>query len=440
VNRRAALVAAAALLTTLVISCGRGGIHEGEARLTVDGTAMLERANGEREQVERSATLHRGDEVEVVDGAIVLELASGARIEGREAHGRADATRLRFAEPPEVLAGEVLLTATEAEDVMAAGTTVELTPNDDGIGIARISRTLAMGAEAYAGSVVLDSAGQRRTIPALRAMEVAALGRPPSDARPLQYDEDDAWDLRYLGRAIDLGRRLTAISVAYTGSLHPGEGRSVGFFRQVLPALEDEQDFTDTLVDRRRAPGETLIGAAITTLGERGSFTDRWRNVFSFRSEGAAWGLVALDQDVEGDPLLGGIEDALNASPLEFSAASLAAFGVDATLGAGGAGGLGGTGTGTTPGSDGGSGGGTLPPGGGSPPASGGGSGGTGTPLDDLIDTVEDVVDTLLDPPPPPPPPTTTTLTLPITTTTVTLPLTTTTVTLPLTTTSITLP
>ena len=51
--------------------------------------------------------------------------------------------------------------------------------------------------------------------------------------------------------------------------------------------------------------------AAITVQGKNGSFGDRWRSVFGFHTQGARWGLVALDQHVTRAPLLSSVDDAL---------------------------------------------------------------------------------------------------------------------------------
>jgi hypothetical protein len=92
-----------------------------------------------------------------------------------------------------------------------------------------------------------------------------------------------------------------------------------------LPALDQEPEFTADLVDAGSRPqGETLIGAAIASLGRRGSFTDRWKAIFDFHQQGAEWGLVALDQGVDGEPLLGAVEQALNGTTFEFAAAPAA--------------------------------------------------------------------------------------------------------------------
>jgi hypothetical protein len=145
---------------------------------------------------------------------------------------------------------------------------------------------------------------------------VPALGLPPASPRPLQYDSGDAWDRRFLGEAIDLGERLEAMAAGYTGNVDADEVRTPSFYKAVLPGLVDEVEFTVDLIDRDRPPGETLVGAAIADLGRRGSFAERWASIFSFRDQGAEWGIVALDQGVDRGPLLGAVTDAVESEPL----------------------------------------------------------------------------------------------------------------------------
>jgi hypothetical protein len=310
---RRLLAAALALAAFAPAGCSDDGPGEGEARLEVDGWAVVERQDGEREDVDDGTDLGPGDRVEVTDGVARMVLAGGARFELRS--GRADAanTVLRMATVPVLEAGDLLVASPASTTVEAAGTTLVV---DDGA--AQVSRSLGMGVAAYDAAVRLDSAGQERTVPALREMRVPALGRPPQAPSPLDYDERDPWDRRFLGAAIDLGDRLEALAEGYTQNLNEGEGRTPGFFRIVLPGLERRPDFGAELLDPERPPGETLIGAAIADLGRRGSFVQRWRSVFDFKDQGARWGLVALDQDVSGTPLLGAIEQAVSSSPLAF--------------------------------------------------------------------------------------------------------------------------
>lgn len=314
--RRAAL-GGLALALLAPAACSDDEPGAGEARLEVDGVAIVER-DGERDTVEGGTDLDPGDRVEITEGVGRLLLAEGVRMEMREGLGDADNSVLVMGERPVLEAGDLLVAAPERSGIEAAGTAVDIAA-----GAARVSRQLGVGVAAYDGLVHIDSAGQEREVPALREMQVPALGRPPRAPRPLTYDAEDPWDRRILGDAIALGERLEGLATNYTQNLSPGEGRTVGFFKLVLPGLEDETEL-DALLEPDRPTGETLIGAAIADLGRQGSFPARWSSVFGFRDQGAEWGLVALDQDVSGSPLLGTIEQAIASSPLGFVEGELA--------------------------------------------------------------------------------------------------------------------
>lgn len=311
---RRLLLAGLAVAALVPAACSDGGPGEGEARLEVDGRAVVERRGGARDVVDGSTELHQGDRVEITDGVGRMELRRGTRMELRAGLDDAANSQVVMGSTPELEAGDLLVSAPAGAEVAAAGSTLTVAG-----GAARVSRALGVGVAAYDALVEIDSAGVERSVPALRQMQVPALGRPPLKPRPLVYDAGDPWDRRFLGRAMELGDRLTAMARGYTDNLAAGEGRTPGFFRLVLPGLEDEADFGADLLDIDRPPGETLIGAAISDLSRRGTFRDRWQSVFGFHDEGAAWGLVALDQAVSATPLLGTVEQALSASPLGFA-------------------------------------------------------------------------------------------------------------------------
>ena len=312
--RRATLLVLA-LAVVAPAGCSDSGPGEGEARLEVDGRAVVERHDGDEEVVDDDATdLGPGDRVEMTDGVASMALHSGAVLELRSGLGDAGSSRVLMGDVPVLEAGDLLVQSKSSTAVEAARTVVTVAD-----GAAQVSRSLGMAVATYDGAVRLDSAGEERAVPALREVRVPTLGGPRA-ARPLDYDDHDPWDRRFLGEAIDLGNRLQRLATGYTQTLNPGEGRTPGFFRIVLPGLEDEPEFGADLIDLDRPPGETLIGAAITELGRRGGFAARWQSVFDFRDAGAHWGLVALDQQVSGEPLLGTIEQALGASPLALAA------------------------------------------------------------------------------------------------------------------------
>jgi hypothetical protein len=183
-------------------------------------------------------------------------------------------------------------------------------------GAARLSRGVGLTAASYTADVHLDSAGATRQIDPLRQISVASLGQPPTGVAPLVVDPADPWDRRFLADAIDLGQRLEALSSGFTANLRRGTVLDLAFFTGVVPALAQQPAFTADLLDGERDAGETVVGAAIAQLGDRGTFAERWQSVFSFRDSGAGWGLVALDQGVDGGEVLAAVRSAVDAAPL----------------------------------------------------------------------------------------------------------------------------
>jgi hypothetical protein len=311
VGRFAGLALVAAVGLGPVAACHDSGPKAGEAHFRVDGRAALLRQGGKREVVTKGADVRVGDEVTMTKGTGVLTLKGGATIELRSPLNGASASQVVMGPRPVVKAGAVLVTAPDGLSLSADETDLRVTG-----GSAKVASSVALDVAAYDGDVSLDSGGQRRTVPALREMKVPAVGLPPEAPHPLVYDAADPWDRRFLSDAIDLGQRLQALAAGYTSNLSKGEGRTVAFYQDVLPALKDEGSFTVDLLDPQRSPGETLIGAAIAELGRRGSFVERWHSVFAFRDETADWGLVALDQGVDRTPLLRAVSSAVQDSPL----------------------------------------------------------------------------------------------------------------------------
>ncbi|CAN5597647.1 hypothetical protein BH20ACT2_BH20ACT2_10430 [soil metagenome] len=338
-NRRGwSITVAAALVVALMPACSDDGPGVGEARLVVDGLAEIVRVGGDTEQVDDSAMLDDGDVVTVLEGTGQFELPAGVTLEGRMAADEADeGSRLRIGEVPELLAGDLLVIAPDAAAITLGGTDVALDRGDEGTVAARLSRTFAVGVAVYQGAAAIDSAGSAAAVDGLRQIEVPAPGRVPRTPVPLVYDTADPWDRRFLGEAIDLSKQLDAVSGPYSASvaLTPAS-LNADFFSRVLPGLADETGLAEALEERPAAPaGETVVGAAIVTLGTDGTFADRWEAVFEFRDAGAEWGLVARDQGVPGGPLLEVVREAASVTEFDFSPpAELAAALPGADLGA----------------------------------------------------------------------------------------------------------
>jgi len=273
-----------------------------QARLQVDGAAEVTSSDGPPQQVVDAAeVLDFGAQVTMTSGSGVLELADGSTYELRASERTTSVVEVGA--PPRVVAGEVLVL-----DGFPAAVSVD-TATLTAQGVLRVDADDAV-ASAYTGRTRVTGVGDVGELPGLRRLVLVAGGTP----EPIAFDGTDEWDRRFLGEAVALGERLEALARGYTSDLQPGEGRSVSFFESVLPDLAEERELGEDLLDPSRPPGETLVGAAIAVQGRRGTFRDRWQEVFAFRAAGAAWGLVALDQGVSSAPVLDTIEVAIGAS------------------------------------------------------------------------------------------------------------------------------
>lgn len=329
--RRIAIASVAVLLFAGIVAIATnsgdsGGV--GDARLTTKGTAAVTNVNGQRRNVSGTVALHRGETVEAVDGELTIELPDGSTVKGRTSYKGSDPTRVKIAQPVELLAGDLLVTSNSGADVDSGGNRVHLDSSDDAVAAARVSRTLAVGAAVFRGSATFDSAGQTRTIPALRTLEVSSLGRPPASPSvliddPRKPDTIDPWDRQFLGEAIDLGGTLDTYADTYSQTLGPTNGVTIGGYKEALPSLTDEAEFTPALLAASpHKSGEFFVGAALASLSRSGSFGARWQQIFALYDAGMNWGFIALDQGVAADPLLSTIQDGLNKTRFPFAEAA----------------------------------------------------------------------------------------------------------------------
>ncbi|MHB8669345.1 MAG: hypothetical protein ACYDAD_02100, partial [Acidimicrobiales bacterium] len=305
-SRALTMVVGLGALSISLAACGSGsGLGAGEGRLEPVGAVEL-RAPGHRPvRVRQPRVLRRGDRVDVLAGGSArVEFAHGDRVEMRSG------TAVELGDLPELLSGDLLVIgASKPLVVRASGTDVSVVA-----GVAHLSDDGgSVLAACYQGRLEIDSLGRHLTVPALRQTSVPVPGFLGTRPVPLDYREDapDPWDRRFLGPAIALGEDLVARSNAFTQDLPSDAGRTPGFFRAVLPGLTDPSFVGLFDAASPRPVGETLVGTAIALESRRGTFPDRWKAVFSFRDDGAKWGLVALDQAVAEAPLLAGVDRAL---------------------------------------------------------------------------------------------------------------------------------
>ncbi len=316
--RGVVLAVAVCLVVSLgAVSCRRTPPSV-SGRLTVsEGHAEVGRPGEERREITGSQDLRVGDGVRVRDGSAVirfpddreLELRSGTDLEMRATEV---AERFRLT----LLSGDLLVRSPEQPLTILSGDGEVVVR-----GIVRISRGLSLVVAAYEGSATVSSAARSLVVPGLRQVAVPAAGLFPTRPSPLDFSPDDPRDQRYLSGAIGLSAELLARSRGFSAQLGAGEGRTVSYFRELLPRLAGEPSFQAPLLNAARPPGETLVGAAIALESTKGTFADRWTAEFGFHDDGAPWGLVAMDQGVSRVPLLALIESALRRGPTNFALA-----------------------------------------------------------------------------------------------------------------------
>jgi hypothetical protein len=284
------LVVAAVLA---VSGCTRGGLQSGEGRLVFDKASVaLSRDGGPYRPVDDDVSLSRGDRVRLSAGEATLRLPDNGRMLLRAG------SNVRLESQPVLLRGDVIaipgrkpITVRALESRVVAHS-----------GVVRVRSGFGVTAAVYDGLARLTTAGRTLSVPALRQASITAYGLLPDRPSPLNYNQDDPdpWDLRYLATAIELSVDLQDRSEGFTTQLREGQGRTLGFYRLLLPRLEREQGvaacLSDRVSDQGGPQGETLVGASIALEASGGTFLERCRATFAFREEGATWGLVALDQ------------------------------------------------------------------------------------------------------------------------------------------------
>ena len=310
------------LLAATVPGCSRAGKVEGEGRLDPKGRVVLTR-DDHPATVSGSRSLVAGDTVEVSEGTAKVTMPGGDVLELRPR------SVLVFDRGPELRSGTILVgTANGSRTVRVAGNQI------DANGATRIDVAPALRVLAYAGHAIVHSSGRTLDVPALREASVPVIGvlRGP---QPLLIDPQDVWDQRYFGEAASKEAELEDLARGFAGLVSTADATSLAFYRGILPGLRDQPDFQQAQVDRlgraafasteragtgRFQAGDVLVGTAIALQGKRGTFAERMVAAADFRTDGASWALVSLDQRVPSiADLLGLIRGAINGSPLELA-------------------------------------------------------------------------------------------------------------------------
>lgn len=249
--------------------CQTAGPGPGEARLSLgagDGIAGVE-GNG--------TLLHRGAIVRATRGEPSLELSHGRRVTLRPG------SAVQVGDPIGLVAGDVLITGTEAVAVDAGAAAVR------GVGAVRVARSLASSVRVYSGSAVVSSVGRSVKVDARREASVPAVGLVPPRASWITWDRGDDWDVRYLGTVIDLSDQLDAGSRSFASAAGDATASDVAGLLPEVPA----DAWAAALSQHPR--GEAFVGGAITAAS---GVDARVGDVMVMRESGAAWGVVAVER------------------------------------------------------------------------------------------------------------------------------------------------
>jgi hypothetical protein len=375
-------VLAVVAAVSLVPSWGSSGPGRGEAFVTVDGTARVERVDGSSLVLEggtnaggtrpAKTTLRQGDTFDLVTGEAELRLAGSVRMDA------ASGASLVMGARPDLREGNLLVRAEEPTVVTAGGTRVRFDGSHVEPVAGRLSRTAGLSVGLYRGAAGVDTAGTVRGLRALRRVDVPALGEI-TGVQPIRFRADDAWDRRYLADAITLDGRLAELlpGLVRSAQRHGGDAQGLAVLLGRVDGMPSGRQLA-RLVDPDRPLQDVLLGATIASLADGGSYGARWSAALRFRDAGATWGLVAMDQGVSTEAVLDALRDVVAATPLDFGPAggNGGAGGGGSTATSGPTGGGAGSGSG---GAGGPSGTGAAGSGGGSAGGDGGGGGGTGT-------------------------------------------------------------
>ncbi|HEX7131238.1 MAG TPA: hypothetical protein VF228_01610, partial [Iamia sp.] len=307
-----ALLGAAAL----VPSVGSSGPGAGEARVLVDGVAVVTEAGGGTTTIrDDRVDVGPGDQVEVIEGRAVFEMAGDVRLEGRGRHDDRDGTTVEMAVAPRLVTGALLAIAPTPLEIEAGDTIVSIDPSGSTDGAARLDRRIGLGVGTYRGEVAVDTAGRRADVARYRRVEVAAPGALGPEGLPLRYEADDSWDRRFLGEALVIDAQIAPL----LASLGPAERDAFldpATLRDAMPGLPSGGALADRL-DELDDGGAALVLAAIATAVDDRSFTTAWDRADDFQADGAPWGLAALDQGARSSEVLPTLRAALDTVDLQ---------------------------------------------------------------------------------------------------------------------------
>src|SRR5581483_8314951 len=240
------------------------------------------------------------DQVRVVDGSAVLELPHNSKVELRSG----SAVTVNGAVSPELGLddGDLLVDTGRGDTIGVDGGTSVIAV----AGSAKLRRGVSLAAGVYEGTARFQRNDQGLTVPQYRQAAVVGTGIMPQAPEPLSLSASDEWDRRELGPVMALDEQLTLYAHSFEADAPASPGPD--FYKGISATISD-LPLTPELLGGR-APGENLIGFTLVGMTQ-GDFLTRFQQVFGFRSQGASWGLVAADRNVNATPVLNDLEAAL---------------------------------------------------------------------------------------------------------------------------------
>ena len=285
------------------------------ARIHLDGDGTASRRRRGRQPLRRRHP-PTGRRVEVTSGTACFELAGGGTVEARAGRDDVDDTLLEIGAPVHLIAGDALAAGPAGVAIEADGTVVTLRASEH--------RRPRHGSAATSRSPPPPTRGRPRSTPPAsdaRCRPCASSASRRSAARlpsptPLHFDAGDPWDLRYLGSAIDLTRqpRLpgSVTSPRRASCADSASGLRVAAAARWPTSRHSTGRSSPTAASRPRARRWSARPSPCSA--DEARFAERWDEVFEFRDDGAAWGLVALDQGVSDGAVLDDVTLALDIS------------------------------------------------------------------------------------------------------------------------------
>ena len=284
--RRVLSVGVGALISIGVIGAGLAlaenrplpAVAPGTARL-VPGDAAVTVHRG-TPVAAADALLRAGDTLTVQRGVAALRTALGTIYAG-------PGSSIAVTDgAPRIARGDVLV---QGQDMIVGMRWATATVN----GIARVRQGLTLEVEVYRGGAVVRTATETVGVPRLRRAVVAGNGASLVTIAPLVLKADDLWDRKFLGSAIELDAALTARSRGLTMQI---SGEAADVVNKVVAAT----GFKDLSALGNEPIGEFVVAAELARAAHLGE--SAVAAALRLRSQGASWGLIALEQGLHAVP------------------------------------------------------------------------------------------------------------------------------------------